>query len=50
MTTLPSSNRCITCSRLKDSRFALSIKAEDFLAHASTHHVPVVVTDIWMDG
>jgi len=25
-------------------------KAEDFLAHASTHHVPVVVTDIWMDG
>src|ERR1044072_8942112 len=25
-------------------------KAEDFLAHASAHHVPVVVTDIWMDG
>ncbi len=25
-------------------------KAEDFLAHAGTHHVPVVVTDIWMDG
>jgi two-component system, LuxR family, response regulator FixJ len=25
-------------------------KAEDFLAHASNHHVPVVVTDIWMDG
>jgi two-component system response regulator FixJ len=25
-------------------------KAEDFLAHASTHRVPVVVTDIWMDG
>ena len=24
-------------------------QAEDFLAHASTHHVPVVVTDIWMD-
>ncbi len=24
-------------------------KAEDFLAHASTHDVPVVVTDIWMD-
>jgi two-component system, LuxR family, response regulator FixJ len=24
-------------------------KAEDFLAHASTHSVPVVVTDIWMD-
>ena len=24
-------------------------KAEDFLTHASTHHVPVVVTDIWMD-
>jgi two-component system, LuxR family, response regulator FixJ len=24
-------------------------KAEDFLAHASTHYVPVVVTDIWMD-
>lgn len=23
--------------------------AEDFLAHASTHLVPVVVTDIWMD-
>ena len=23
---------------------------EDFLAHASNHHVPVVVTDIWMDG
>ena len=25
-------------------------KAEDFLAHAGTHRVPVVVTDIWMDG
>jgi two-component system, LuxR family, response regulator FixJ len=25
-------------------------KAEDFLAHASNHHVPVLVTDIWMDG
>ncbi len=25
-------------------------KAEDFLAHAGTHDVPVVVTDIWMDG
>ena len=25
-------------------------KAEDFLVHASTHHVPVVITDIWMDG
>jgi|SRR5882724_11374522 len=25
-------------------------RAEEFLAHASTHHVPVVVTDIWMDG
>jgi FixJ family two-component response regulator len=25
-------------------------KAEDFLAHASANHVPVVVTDIWMDG
>ena len=24
-------------------------KARDFLAHAGTHHVPVVVTDIWMD-
>jgi CheY-like chemotaxis protein len=24
-------------------------KAEDFLAHAITHSVPVVVTDIWMD-
>jgi len=24
-------------------------KAADFLTHASTHHVPVVVTDIWMD-
>jgi two-component system, LuxR family, response regulator FixJ len=24
-------------------------KAADFLAHASTHNVPVVVTDIWMD-
>jgi two-component system response regulator FixJ len=24
-------------------------KAEDFLAHASTQYVPVVVTDIWMD-
>jgi len=24
-------------------------KAEDFLAHANAHHVPVVVTDIWMD-
>jgi FixJ family two-component response regulator len=25
-------------------------KAEDFLAHAGTHEVPLVVTDIWMDG
>ena len=25
-------------------------KAQDFLAHAGAHHVPVVVTDIWMDG
>jgi FixJ family two-component response regulator len=25
-------------------------KAEDFLEHASKNHVPVVVTDIWMDG
>jgi len=25
-------------------------KAEDFLVHASKNHVPVVVTDIWMDG
>jgi two-component system, LuxR family, response regulator FixJ len=24
-------------------------KAEEFLTHASTHHVSVVVTDIWMD-
>jgi len=24
-------------------------KAEDFLVHAGAHHVPVVVTDIWMD-
>lgn len=24
-------------------------RAEDFLAHASSHNVPVVVTDIWMD-
>jgi two-component system response regulator FixJ len=24
-------------------------KAAEFLAHASTHDVPVVVTDIWMD-
>jgi two-component system, LuxR family, response regulator FixJ len=24
-------------------------KPEDFLAHVSTHHVPVVVIDIWMD-
>jgi two-component system response regulator FixJ len=25
-------------------------KAEDFLAHAAAHYVPVVVTDIWMDN
>jgi len=25
-------------------------KPEDFLAHAATHPVPVVVTDIWMEG
>ena len=25
-------------------------KAEDFLAYAVTHQVPIVVTDIWMDG
>src|SRR5947207_15611899 len=24
-------------------------KAQDFLAHASATHVPVVVTDVWMD-
>lgn len=24
-------------------------KPEDFLAHASSYHVPVLVTDIWMD-
>jgi two-component system, LuxR family, response regulator FixJ len=24
-------------------------KADDFLTHAAAHHVPVVVTDIWMD-
>ena len=24
-------------------------RPEDFLAHASTHHVPVAVLDIWMD-
>jgi len=24
-------------------------RAEDFLTHASKNHVPVVVTDIWMD-
>src|SRR6516162_4163477 len=25
-------------------------RAEDFLTHASKNRVPVVVTDIWMDG
>ena len=25
-------------------------KPEDFLAHAATHSVPVVVTDIWMEN
>ena len=25
-------------------------KAEDFLVHAGNNHVPVLVTDIWMDG
>lgn len=25
-------------------------KAEDFLIHARDHQVPVLVTDIWMDG
>ena len=25
-------------------------KPEEFLAHAATHPVPVVVTDIWMEG
>ncbi len=25
-------------------------KPEEFLAHAATHRVPVVVTDIWMPG
>ena len=49
MTILPSSSRCIICSRLKDSKFAPSIKPKIFW-HAGTHHVPVVVTDIWMDG
>src|SRR4030095_13649940 len=27
-----------------------SNEPEEFLAHAATHRVPVVVTDIWMDG
>lgn len=45
-------------SVLKSIRFLLASegfkvrpfnKAEDFLAHAGAHHVPVVVTDIWMD-
>jgi two-component system, LuxR family, response regulator FixJ len=25
-------------------------KPEEFLAHAATHPVPVVVTDVWMEG
>lgn len=25
-------------------------KAEEFLSYAAEHHVPLVVTDIWMDG
>ena len=25
-------------------------KAEDFLVHATKHHVPLLVTDVWMDG
>lgn len=25
-------------------------KGEDFLAHAGNHYVPLVVTDVWMDG
>jgi FixJ family two-component response regulator len=25
-------------------------KAEDFLAYAGQHHVPLLVTDVWMDG
>ena len=25
-------------------------RAEEFLAHAATHRVPLVVTDIWMEG
>ena len=25
-------------------------KPEEFLAHAASHRVPVVVTDIWMEG
>jgi FixJ family two-component response regulator len=25
-------------------------KPEEFLAHAAAHHVPVVVTDIWMEA
>jgi FixJ family two-component response regulator len=25
-------------------------KPEDFLAHAATHRISVLVTDIWMDG
>lgn len=25
-------------------------RPEDFLMHASSHYVPVVVTDIWMEG
>jgi FixJ family two-component response regulator len=25
-------------------------KAEDFLTYAAKHHVPLLVTDVWMDG
>jgi len=25
-------------------------KAEEFLAHVAKHHVPLLVTDVWMDG
>ena len=43
---LKSMHYLLASEGLKVRRFD---KAEDFLAHASAHHVSVVVTDIWMD-
>jgi two-component system, LuxR family, response regulator FixJ len=44
---LTSMNYLLTAEGLRVRPFS---KAEEFLAYAAAHPVPLVVTDIWMDG